>query len=1336
MAFIKFWFPTLVFHFWGIYTFAVGPSTVFIQQTVNKGEYKTALFYITKNQKSVVKKGRTEEAYILQLYKGMAHYFLGNMEQATADWKQAAAIAPHSLPEKEYIIATSILQEVLAHQGNLLYIEEWMHKFSKEAYALNSEAFLYGVLLDIHVLQAKHNRAAALLQLDELSQRLLSLHTSWKTRLYTQLQIQRMEVYASMGYWIEVNNRIEQLYHDPAVQLTTEDQVICSYYTGLLYSQKKEWSNAEHAYKKALGYSRQLYSGHHYKVTEIGKKLYYTLLQQSKKEEALYYNKEIDAALYAYFPKNNFYYWLNQLSDVDYYLHTEQWARAGTTLDAIKKSGTISNHHAAALNLIHYQIRWNSRFAPLATTALWQELLETAQNLQGNSLLTQEIQIEKFSYEVLYNGNLHQSKPQETSLFFKSIGYHTPLYKMYKEACFFLIYTTPINQISIQADTIGTGADELVLEEWLKAQYVTVYMYMGQWDKVKDTKFNASLSQRWWMFHPDLYQETLNQRIVKAFNIGNKNEQVSLTSELKKIQSAHMPTSLGVYYVWKAQGRLNRAENILKDAITNFHQNFPLHPTLAWQYRTHVIENAIQEGNFASVHADVLIVEDGLANLPSNCLIALYSNRLVSTYYYNLGDIEKCLPFSKEAVAIATDLGKHSLTYIDTYWTWIQRRLEQSNTHRMSADSLSEVVIKSVTTLRDEMGDSSLFYVHHIERAAYIALLLKKYTIAKQLYSTALEIWRLRHKDDYAQARVLYQLGKVHQQLQEPDAAQQSYSKTQQILAQTYSKEHPLYCQANGKLAQIAWIKGNKEEAFKKSAECIEATKVYVEKVFPVLSERSKSGFWNQQKEHIDFYIYVRATHGIKAEDWYDVMDIHQQTSTLLLEHSKKVSLSNLVKADSTVTAWNEQWQEQREILAYAYSLSTKELKEQALSIPQIEAEIERLEKNLSQFSADHKKHFQKISYTSSKAFHQTLEPNQSLVVIVTYPQFSYVMSDTVRYTAFVLNGKETTPHPVPLGTGNTLENKWYKYYTNTWKNNLTDTLSYQRYWKAVDASMPSAKTVYLIADGVYHRINPEVFRTTPTRFWIQDKQVIRLGSILDAQGKEVPVSTDLGITLVGNPKYYAQETDKSQIPQLPGSEEEVKGIYEYLTSIGWHAALLLDTVAVETAMDSLHYNQIIHFSTHGFYIPSQPRNSEATLIDNPYWRTGILLYDGGRLMEQGVSSINKAPGVLTSFETLQLPLNATRLVVLSACESGLGDIRMGEGLFGLPRAFQIAGTESVMVSLIKVNDAVTKELMLSFYTKWMKGASKHTAFLQAKLQILNKYADPSLWGAFILIGK
>jgi CHAT domain-containing protein len=144
---------------------------------------------------------------------------------------------------------------------------------------------------------------------------------------------------------------------------------------------------------------------------------------------------------------------------------------------------------------------------------------------------------------------------------------------------------------------------------------------------------------------------------------------------------------------------------------------------------------------------------------------------------------------------------------------------------------------------------------------------------------------------------------------------------------------------------------------------------------------------------------------------------------------------------------------------------------------------------------------------------------------------------------------------------------------------------------------------------------------------------------------------------------------------------------------------------------------------------------NESETAKNPLLRTGLVMSGGGDVLDHTAFNYNLESGILTAYEAMNLNLDQTDLVVLSACETGLGEIQNGEGVFGLQRAFLVAGAETLIMSMFKVDDEATQKLMVKFYKKWMDSGNKRQSFVEAIKELRNEYKDPYFWGSFIMMG-
>jgi CHAT domain-containing protein len=233
----------------------------------------------------------------------------------------------------------------------------------------------------------------------------------------------------------------------------------------------------------------------------------------------------------------------------------------------------------------------------------------------------------------------------------------------------------------------------------------------------------------------------------------------------------------------------------------------------------------------------------------------------------------------------------------------------------------------------------------------------------------------------------------------------------------------------------------------------------------------------------------------------------------------------------------------------------------------------------------------------------------------------------------------------------------------------------------------------------------------------------------------------------------------------LPASQSEIDTVRD---SFRQHfAAAPLDLLQQDAATESAFRQQagrhrVLHLATHGFFAPARLKSAlapdaEADNRTELFAQEGVNGFHPGLLSGLALSGANVKPkegednGILTAIEVQGMDLRGVELVVLSACETGLGEVAGGEGVLGLQRAFQIAGAETVVASLWKVPDEATSLLMRRFYANlWDRKMTRLGALREAQLWVLRGGEDPAstapppataerrppvAWAAFVLSG-
>ncbi|MFM7152905.1 MAG: CHAT domain-containing protein [Bacteroidota bacterium] len=332
----------------------------------------------------------------------------------------------------------------------------------------------------------------------------------------------------------------------------------------------------------------------------------------------------------------------------------------------------------------------------------------------------------------------------------------------------------------------------------------------------------------------------------------------------------------------------------------------------------------------------------------------------------------------------------------------------------------------------------------------------------------------------------------------------------------------------------------------------------------------------------------------------------------------------------------------------------------------------------------------------------------------------------------------------------------------------------YELVWKPVGQFLPGrVRTVYVSLSGLLHRVNITALPVGKNRV-VADRYVIRqTGSTRSiVLGKPDSRETNPTAMLLGGIQYQSDSTEPGSDgfafqagdyvrgmsglaltenrdtgiiwDYLEGTEQEVVRCARLLGKAGFQTELYKGLSATEervkkTGSGEERSPDVLHLATHGYFFRA-PASTGGSATNNfaahqhPLFRSGLLLAGADYAWRTGKSCGNREDGILTAYEISHLNLSDTRLAVLSACQTGLGDIKGSEGVFGLQRAFKMAGVDYLLVSLWQVPDQETADFMEAFYDAWTGGNTVHSAFAKAQKQMRIKYKEVYRWGAWVLV--
>ena len=471
---------------------------------------------------------------------------------------------------------------------------------------------------------------------------------------------------------------------------------------------------------------------------------------------------------------------------------------------------------------------------------------------------------------------------------------------------------------------------------------------------------------------------------------------------------------------------------------------------------------------------------------------------------------------------------------------------------------------------------------------------------------------------------------------------------------------------------------------------------------------------------------------------------------------SSEKSVRRIIK-DSGDNTINALWERMKSYRAILKQKMNKQSQKSKSNIDMLQNVVNRMEDSLVMKCKEYGDITQgmKLKWQDIRS---SLHTEDLAVEILNFP----VNNDSIVYVAMTLRKDYQRPKMIYL-----FDEKQLKEVLDTITYNCEDMAALV--WKPLFEELYGIKNIYFSPSGALYNIgieylpgmeNYNLYRLSSTRELVtrtkmdKDKHAVLYGG-LDYYAGLDPLASNQKISITD--EFFIDHADVRGMKMrggkelLPQTKIEVEQIGKELKNALWDYALLTGDNGTEESFKSLSGKKVntMHISTHGFYYTPEEAdkmnydflrldNRMASTEDKALTRSGLIMSGANHILEGEELPDNVEDGILTAKEIADVDLRGLDLVVLSACQTGLGDISQGEGVFGLQRGFKKAGAKTILMSLWEVDDKATQILMTQFYKNFLAGQSKRQSLLSAQKYLREvengKYNDPKYWASFILL--
>ncbi len=756
-----------------------------------------------------------------------------------------------------------------------------------------------------------------------------------------------------------------------------------------------------------------------------------------------------------------------------------------------------------------------------------------------------------------------------------------------------------------------------------------------------------------------------------------------------------------------------------------------------------------------------------------------YSTSLsnLSLYLSQIGDYAKAIEYATKSVEIDKALfGENHPDYAKSLNNLAISYYGIGNFNK-AVEYETKVMEIAKASLKEKKPLNAL-YAHSLSNLAFFNIHLGDIAKAVEYESKATEIRKAElgeNHTDYATS--LNNLASYYILLGNNSKAEEYLMKAMDIQKTCLGEKHTDYALTLNNLALCCFFNGKFSKALEYFKENISIVHSSILQTFTNLTASQRASYWAKNINNLTFTdVYPNLVAFSSKQE--NVADLYDKSALfakgLLLTTETEMNKLILESGDQEALAMFEELQAQRLLLQKLYDTPTTERKANADSLAQA---ADQLESKLVERSKAYGDFTRKLR-TTWKDVQSALGKDE---IAVEFLSFGILGTDSTMVAALTLKKGYKAPKLFLLFQQDQLEALKDKQHFI--RQEVTDLV-----WKPLQEELNGIHRIYFSPSGMLHSIGIEylpgmeeydIRRLSTTREVIDmkerpgKKKVEKMmailyggidyeaaGNIAQAINENKPGDTSRGISASLHQAFVDRIGLRgSSFNPLPGTLTEVKNIKASFEEKRRQVNVLTGKEATESSFKALsaHVPGVLHIATHGFYYTEREKKmmdarrlltqdddrlGAAEKEDKALTRSGLLLAGANNTLRDKGTTSDLEDGILTAQEISKLDLRGLDLVVLSACETGKGDVTQGEGVFGLQRGFKKAGAGTIVMSLWKVDDNATQMMMTQFYKNLCNGMDKHEALQMAQKQLReykdekgeNIYDQPLFWAGFIIL--